>query len=60
MNLSHHLTMKAIVAVEATHLTSYLAHLMTKAIQIKQYAHQNFGGVEIIMYIPKFSLAFTC
>ena len=25
---------------------------MTEAIQIKQYVHQNSGGVEIIMYIP--------
>ena len=27
---------------------------MTIAIQIKHYAHQNSGGVKIIMYIPKF------
>ena len=53
-NLNHHLTMKAIAAVEANHLTNYLANLMTIAIQIKHYAHQNSGGVEIIMYIPKF------
>jgi len=53
-NLNHHLTMKAIAAAEANHLTSYLANLMTIVIQIKHHVHQNSGGVEIIMYIPKF------
>jgi len=53
-NLNHHLTMKAIAAAEANHLTSYLANLMTIVIQIKHYVHQKSGGVKIIMYIPKF------
>ena len=53
-NLNHHLTMKAIAAAEANHLTIYLANLMTIVIQIKHYVHQNSGGVKIIMYIPKF------
>ena len=53
-NLNHHLTMKAIAAMGANHLTIYLANLVTIVIQIKHYVHQNSGGVEIIMYIPKF------
>jgi len=52
-NLNHHLTMKAIAAAEANHLTIYLANLMTIVIQIKHHVHQKLWRSQNYHVHPK-------